>query len=273
VSPTVFLSLLGTTFVCIGLVLAIVMGRLGYSSFTWGLLGLVLGPIALLLALSSARNGRPSWSRLLAGGDPGSGPVDVLIGIDGSRESAAAASAALDLLGDRVGRLALVAVTAIDESPAGREEQARLQAELERQAQELQLAQRGRRQSGHAGQTVIPALMLRSGQPAAVLDEMAVEDGYSLVVGARGAGLSTVLLAVSPAGWPLMRACRFWWSGTGLGGARATARLASSTMPARDTPAARASSIRLYRRASAWSPIAVSTSSSRICQASVAATR
>jgi nucleotide-binding universal stress UspA family protein len=193
VSPTVFLSLLGTTFVCIGLVLAIVMGRLGYSSFTWGLLGLVLGPIALLLALSSVRNGRPSWSRLLTGGDPGSGPVDVLIGIDGSRESAAAASAALDLLGDRVGRLALVAVTAIDDSPAGREEQARLQAELEHQAQALQLAQR--RQAGQGGQTVMPALMLRSGQPAAVLDEMAVEDGYGLVVvGARGAGLSTVLL-------------------------------------------------------------------------------
>jgi nucleotide-binding universal stress UspA family protein len=195
VSPTVFLSLLGTTFVCIGLVLAIVMGRLGHSSFTWGLLGLVLGPIALLLALSSVRNGRPSWSRLLAGGDPGSGPVDVLIGIDGSRESAAAASTALHLLGDRMGRLALVSVTAIDDSPAGREEQARLQAELERQAQALQAAQRGRRQSGQAGQTVIPALMLRSGQPAAVLDEMAVEDGYGLVVvGARGAGLSTVLL-------------------------------------------------------------------------------
>jgi nucleotide-binding universal stress UspA family protein len=36
---------------------------------------------------------------------------------------------------------------------------------------------------------------MRSGQPAAVLDQMAVEDGYGLVVvGARGAGLSTVLL-------------------------------------------------------------------------------
>ena len=194
-SSTVFLSLLLATFVCIGLVLAIVMGRLGYSSFTWGVLGLVLGPIALLLALSSVRSGRPSWSRLVAGGDPGSGPVDVLIGIDGSPESAAAASAALDLLGDRVGRLTLVAVTAIDDSLGGREEQARLQAELERQAQALQGAQRGRRQSGRTEQTVVPALVLRSGQPAAVLEQMAVEDGYGLVVvGARGAGLSTVLL-------------------------------------------------------------------------------
>jgi nucleotide-binding universal stress UspA family protein len=195
VSFTVFLLLLMVTFLCIGFVLAVVMGRLGHSAFAWGLLGLVLGPIALVVALLSVRNGRPSWSRLVAGGYPGSGPVDVLIGIDGSRDGAAAATAALDLLGDRVGRLALVAVTAIDDSVAGREEQARLQAELERQAQALQIAQRGRAQSGRAEQTVTPALVMRSGQPAAVLDQMAVEDGYGLVVvGARGAGLTTVLL-------------------------------------------------------------------------------
>jgi hypothetical protein len=51
VSFTVFLSLLMATFVCIGFVLAIVMGRRGHSPFGWGVLGLVLGPIALLLAL------------------------------------------------------------------------------------------------------------------------------------------------------------------------------------------------------------------------------
>jgi hypothetical protein len=160
VSFTVFLLLLMVTFLCIGFVLAVVMGRLGHSAFAWGLLGLVLEPIALVVALLSVRNGHPSWSRLVAGGYPGSGPVDVLIGIDGSRDSAAAATAALDLLGDRVGRLALVAVTAIDDSVAGREEQARLQAELERQAQALQIAQRGRAQSGRAERTVTPALVM-----------------------------------------------------------------------------------------------------------------
>jgi nucleotide-binding universal stress UspA family protein len=45
------------------------------------------------------------------------------------------------------------------------------------------------------GQTFMPALVMRSGQPAAVLDRMAVEDGYGLVVvGTRGVGLPTVLL-------------------------------------------------------------------------------
>ena len=104
-SYTVFLSLLMVTFACIGFVLAMVMGRLGHSPFAWGLLGLVLGPIALLLALVEVRSERPWWTRLVASGDPGSGPVDVLVGIDGSPESAAATTAALELLGDRVGRL------------------------------------------------------------------------------------------------------------------------------------------------------------------------
>ena len=192
-SYTLFLSLLMATFVCIGFVLALVMGRLGHSPFAWGVLGLVLGPIALLLALAAARN-EPSPARLVASGVPGGGPVDVLVGIDGSRESAAATTAALGLLGGRVGRLTLVAVTEIDDSVAGRQEQARLREELERQAEVVRVWLREQHLPVQAV-PVIPELVLRSGQPAAILDRIAAEDGYSLlVVGARGAGLSSVLL-------------------------------------------------------------------------------
>jgi nucleotide-binding universal stress UspA family protein len=194
VSFTVFLSLLMATFGCIGFVLAIVMGRLGHSPFAWGVLGLLLGPIALLLALVAARDERSS-SWLVAGGIPGSGPVDVLVGIDGSPESAAATAAALDLLGGRVGRLTLVAVAEIDDSVAGRQEQARLRGELERQAEAVGVWLREHHRPVQAEHTVIPELVLRSGQPAAILDRIAAEDGYGLlVVGARGAGLSSVLL-------------------------------------------------------------------------------
>jgi hypothetical protein len=121
-SFTLFLSLLMATFACIGVVLGVVMGRLGHGAWGWGLLGLVLGPIALILALMAVKDEHP-WSRLVARGAPGSGPVDVLVGIDGSPESSAATFAALDLLGDRVGRLTLVAITAIDTSVNGRHEQ------------------------------------------------------------------------------------------------------------------------------------------------------
>jgi nucleotide-binding universal stress UspA family protein len=189
------LSLLMVTFACIGFVLAIVMGRLGHSPFAWGLLGLLLGPIALLLALVEVRSERPWWTRLVASGDPGSGPVDVLVGIDGSPESAAATTAALELLGDRVGRLTLVAVTEVDDSVAGREERDRLREELERQAEAVRAWQREQRRTVKAVRPVIPELQLMSGPPARTLDTIAAEDGYGLlVVGARGAGMSSVLL-------------------------------------------------------------------------------
>jgi nucleotide-binding universal stress UspA family protein len=192
-SSTAFLSLLMATFACIGFVLAIVMGRLGRSPFAWGLLGLLLGPIALLLALVEVRNERPLWTRLVASGDPGGGPVDVLVGIDGSPESATATTAALELLDGRVGRLTLVAVTDLDDSYAGREERARLQGELERQAEAVRAWLRER--EVRAKQMVVPELKLMAGRPATILDTIAAEDGYGLlVVGARGAGLSSVLL-------------------------------------------------------------------------------
>jgi nucleotide-binding universal stress UspA family protein len=195
VSSTAFLSLLMVTFVCIGFVLAIVMGRLGHSPFAWGLLGLLLGPIALLLALVEVRSERPWWTRLVASGDPGSGPVDVLVGIDGSPESAAATTAALELLGDRVGRLTLVAVTEVDDSTAGREERARLREELERQAEAVRAWLQERDGAAQAKLKVTPELQLMSGPPARTLDTIAAEDGYGLlVVGARGAGMSSVLL-------------------------------------------------------------------------------
>jgi nucleotide-binding universal stress UspA family protein len=155
----------------------------------------VLGPIALLLALVEVRNERPWWTRLAASGDPGSGPVDVLVGIDGSPESAAATTAALELLGDRVGRLTLVAVTEIDDSVAGREERARLREELERQAAVVRAWLEERDVPAQVKQKVIPELQLMSGPPARTLDTIAAEDGYGLlVVGARGAEMSSVLL-------------------------------------------------------------------------------
>jgi nucleotide-binding universal stress UspA family protein len=195
VSSTAFLSLLMATFVCIGFVLAIVMGRLGHSPFAWGLLGLVLGPIALLLALVEVRNERPWWTRLVASGDPGSGPVDVLVGIDGSPESAAATTATLELLGGRVGRLTLVAVAEVDDSVAGHQERARLREELERQAGAVRAWLQERDVPAQA-KKVTPELKLMSGPAARTLDTMiAAEDGYGLlVVGARGAGMSSVLL-------------------------------------------------------------------------------
>jgi nucleotide-binding universal stress UspA family protein len=197
-SFTLFLSLLMATFACIGVVLGVVMGRLGHGAWGWGLLGLVLGPIALILALMAVKDEHP-WSRLVARGVPGSGPVDVLVGIDGSPESSAATFTALDLLGDRVGRLTLVAITAIDTSVNGRHEQERLHHELRWQAERVQVWLQENLstqvEADEAREAATPKLVLRSGQPAEELERIAAEDRYDLlVVGARGAGLSRTLL-------------------------------------------------------------------------------
>jgi nucleotide-binding universal stress UspA family protein len=258
VSYTVFLSLLMVTFACIGLVLALVMGRLGHSPFAWGLLGLVLGPIALLLALVEVRSERPWWTRLVASGAPGSGPVDVLVGIDGSPESAAATTAALELLGDRVGRLTLVAVTEVDDSTAGHQERDRLREELERQAEAVRAWQQEQRRTVKAVRPVIPELQLLSGPPARTLDTIAAEDGYGLlVVGARGAGMSSVLLGsvatrlAARASVPvLIIGDRCSWATSGTSGRRRLSRrTASSSTRVTAGAAGRCSTARTAARA------------------------
>ena len=88
-----------------------------------------------------------------------------------------------------------MAVTEVDDSTAGREERARLREELERQAEAVRAWLQERDGPRQAKLKVTPELQLMSGPPARTLDTIAAEDGYGLlVVGARGAGMSSVLL-------------------------------------------------------------------------------
>jgi len=163
--------------------------------------------------------------------------VDVLVGIDGSPESAAATTAALELLGDRVGRLTLVAVTEVDDSTAGHQERDRLREELERQSEAVRAWQQEQRRTVKAVRPVIPELQLMSGPPARTLDTIAAEDGYGLlVVGARGAGMSSVLLGsvatrlAARASVPvLIIGDRCSWATSGTSGRRRLSRRTASS--------------------------------------------
>jgi len=188
-SATSVLLGLGVVWLVIGVTTAVVMGRRGHDPFAWLLLGMILGPLALPPALAADRHPGLVRPRRLLAGTPGRGRVSLLVGIDGSPQAAAALDAALLLLGPRLGRLTLAAVTDQDASVAHDQEEARLGRELQHQAD------RASTQLRAAGVKATAELLLLRGRPAEALLEHAIAGGYGLLaVGTRGAGLSRRLL-------------------------------------------------------------------------------
>jgi nucleotide-binding universal stress UspA family protein len=176
-----FFMAVAAGWLAIGLVLSIVMGRRGHDSFGWLVLGTLLGPLAVVMAVDAGRNDERLQPASVAGraaATAGGGPVDVLVGSDGSPESAAAMNAAVDLLGDRLGRLTVATVV-----PYGGVR------EPERHATEtLRL---------FAGPDArrVPDLEVLHGHPSEALRQPATEGGYELiVVGTRGKGFTNRIL-------------------------------------------------------------------------------
>jgi nucleotide-binding universal stress UspA family protein len=160
--------------VSVGPILALVMGRLGYSPAGWGLVGMMLGPLAVPAAAGALWHRSAGTADVVAIGDPGSGTLAVLAGIDGSEFSRAALERAVGLLGDRIGRLTVAAVVPFD--TVATDAQAWLDA------------------AGASLRGTHPEVVLAHGDPAAVLVRLAHEGRYDLlVVGSRGRGLSPLL--------------------------------------------------------------------------------
>jgi nucleotide-binding universal stress UspA family protein len=188
-TATFALLVVGALWLVIGVATAVVMGRRGHDPFAWLLAGVVLGPLALPAAVAAARHPGLARPRRLLAGVPATGRVDLLVGIDGSPQAAAALDAALDVLGARLGRLTLAAVTDVDATVAHQQQEARLRQELQRQAARAQA------RLAAAGVEVTAELLLLRGRPAHALLEQALAGGYGLLaVGTRGAGLTPRLL-------------------------------------------------------------------------------
>jgi nucleotide-binding universal stress UspA family protein len=183
-SATGFLLGMFLTWVAIGVVSAVVMGRRGYAPFSWLILGAVLGPLVVPLAFSRTRQAR----RLPPAGDAGTwrGPVDVIVGIDGSAESTAAAKVIGALFGDRIGRFALAIVVDYDAALAGETGPGHRRARLELDQAVETLAD--------AVPQNLSALVL-AGHPAEALIAHAVEGRFDVIaVGSRGQGASKVVM-------------------------------------------------------------------------------
>ena len=176
-SNSTLVLIVAACWLSIGLALSLVMGRRGHDSFAWLILGTLFGPLGLIFAIE-ARSQESTRPELMAPRlSSGSGPIDVLVGIDGSPESRAALGAVFGILGPRLGRLTLASVIPYD---CGVDRQRAARAALEDAAAVV------------AGG---PRLEVLHGRAAPALLERVVTDGYDLlVIGTRGAGASKALL-------------------------------------------------------------------------------
>lgn len=171
------LALVAAAWLTIGLGLALLMGRRGHGAWPWLVLGTMLGPLAIALAIDAFRHPVGLEYRVDTGASWG-GPVNVLVGVDGSPEADAAAAGVIGILGSRLGRVTLAAVVPYDDGRE-REEQAR---------RNLIHAAR------HFGPGSVETDVL-SGFPVDALVRFAEEGGYELLaVGTRGAGRAKSLL-------------------------------------------------------------------------------
>lgn len=170
---TLFALALGT-WLAIGFILALMLGRRGHDRFSWFVLGTVLGPFAIVLAIDSWRHRDEQAPEVVATSpvERAGDRVDVLVGYDGSAASRAAIASVVELFGERLGRLTLVTVVPFDGGQATvRDARAALRDEAARLG------------------WLAPGLEIMRGEPTTSLGIAAVEGGYDLLaVGTTGSG-------------------------------------------------------------------------------------
>jgi nucleotide-binding universal stress UspA family protein len=183
-SATAALFIVLVVWVTIGIVASILMGRRGHNPQAWLVLGAILGPLIVPVALVSVADERIRERREVASGSPSpQGMVDVLVGIDGSPESEAAVQTAGRLFGPVIGRLTLATVEDFDSAgsrtPLDAEEEA--VKRLERLASSVEAQH--------------PRAVILTGRPADSLLRWAIDERYDvIVIGRRGRGAKKAVM-------------------------------------------------------------------------------
>lgn len=182
---TVATGLAIAAWLAIGLAIGVTMIRRGHSPVIWTAL-CFYGPLAGLLALTARVADSPEDPELIDKGRAGPGPLSVLVGLDGSAESANALDAVIGLFGGEVGQLTLATVINLDDAEIpGRESQRDSATALLRQASK----------EVESRVDLTPATALLTGPPGPALSKYATDTGYHMIaVGSRGAGATRLVM-------------------------------------------------------------------------------
>jgi nucleotide-binding universal stress UspA family protein len=164
---------------CTGALVAISMVRHGHAPLSWTFVGLVLGPLSIPLAFDARAHRRSRVAVTSWRGDGTKGPVSIIAGIDGSPEAVTAVQEAAALLGERLGRVRLVAVIHQDAADNS------LMFKDEREAAERWLNEAGEAVAGGRAEQLVVA-----GEPVEVLTGDLAADFDLVVIGPRGRGLA-----------------------------------------------------------------------------------
>jgi len=160
-------------------IVIVVMVRRGHDGPRWAIISFGLAPIAPFLAGIARYRARAATETIVEAGEPGDGPLGVLVGIDGSSEATNALRGTLEVLANRIGRLHLATVVDYETASSN--------LRPYRKAAEANLAAAARLASQTSG--VAPTTVVLAGWPAAALVQHALsEDLDLLVVGRRGWG-------------------------------------------------------------------------------------
>lgn len=179
-STELILMLCLAAWASVGVVLSVMMGRRGRSPAAWLIIGVLLGPLAIPVALDARWHRHPRGVSILTTAPTRPG-LRVLAAVDGSPEAVTALERAVALLGDRIGRLTLAYVTDYDAA----EDPALFTDEETRAGQWMTEA----REAAAGGLPAEECVLM--GDPATTLAHLAADERYDLlVVGNRGRGLS-----------------------------------------------------------------------------------
>lgn len=158
----------------IGAVTGFVMARRGHDMYSWFFLALVMGPLAIPLAVSASRHHPVDVLP-----DREKGEFDVLVALDGSPASAAALDVALPVIRPKATSVTLAAVLDFDATTSVRGHQAEQTARA--------LLDDTARRVAESVRVPVDTVVLH-GVAAQRLSEYAAESGYELIVaGNRGA--------------------------------------------------------------------------------------